>query len=549
MDVLLVDPPGPQKSGYNLGLAYLAGSLAPAGLSVGILDTNHCPDPEELCRDAVTTHRPRIVGVSIKSASQAVAARLAAAIRSVRREAVLVAGGPHVSLDPRDFIESTPEFDFAFAGECEEVFGRFVAAVLEEGPISPRLQGLQGLHRRGEEGAPSGEAAILQDLDGLAFPLLDAFLNLDVQKRPYQLLTSRGCPYPCSYCCVGEIYGRRWRARSPESVIAEIRHFISRYGNPTFEIDDDNFTLGLKRAKQLCRAMVEIPDLPGWCCPNGIRGDRMDPELAALMRQARCDTVAFGVESAVESVLRANQKRESLLAIRQAAATCRAYGIKTWGYFIIGLPGSTFAFDLESVRFAEDGPFDGRIYNLFIPYPGTSSWDWVQRNGRFLRDYRNTLHFGEQATPVFETADYPGTERALLHQLTETSLHRLPDCVIEALREPARRQTPAACVVGADTFLPDARRLLLGRIRAAEVRIADSDLGAEGEAFPEPEDAARLVIHPSSRAGKLGTAAQILSFLRRRRERVLFVLWVHVARGDSCRSAWSIAPTVWYASS
>jgi radical SAM superfamily enzyme YgiQ (UPF0313 family) len=541
LDVLLVDPPGLQKSGYNLGLAYLAGALGQSGVSVGIVDTNHCPDPEQACREHVEACRPRIVGLSIKSATCERARRLAAATRAVSPQTVLVAGGPHVSLDAVGFLESTAEFDFAFAGEAEEVFGRFVTSVLAAGVSSLDHQEFPGLTWREGDRARGGERALVRDLDGLSFPALHRFLNLDACRLPYQLLTSRGCPYPCSYCCVGEISSRRWRARSVEGVIAELRHFLLKYGNPSFEVDDDNFTLGLERAKRLCREMREIPSLPPWCCPNGIRGDRMDDELAELMRAANCDSVAFGVESAVESVLTANQKRESLAAIGQAAKVCRAKGIKTWGYFIVGLPQSTFDDDLQSVRFGQDGPFDGCIYNLFVPYPGTAAWDWVARNGRYLRDYRNTLHFGERATPVFDTPEYPAKERILLHQITETSLGRLPDTTIQVLREQVGREQPAICTIEADSYLPEAGARLLGSIPAACARIADGGADVLHFARGGQQWEVRLDTRLQGVWGKLTAAAQILRFVRQSRTSVLLLPYTPLFRvlflASGCRLA------------
>lgn len=518
LEVLLVDPPGLQKSGYNLGLAYLAGALERRGVSVGIVDTNHCPDPERTCRDYVESCQPRIVGVSVKSATHASARRLASAIRALRPDITLVAGGPHVSLDPAGFVESAPEYDFAFAGEAEEGFSRFAAELVGRGTTSPPRLAVPGLSWRDGNGVHGSEPALVQDLDALSFPALQRFLNLDPRRLPYQLLTSRGCPYLCSYCCVGRISGRRWRARSVESVIAEVRHFQRQHGNPSFEIDDDNFTLRVPRAKQLCRELAAIPDLPPWCCPNGIRADRMDDELAELMRRANCDSVAFGVESAAERVLTANQKHESLAAIRRAAETCRATGIKTWGYFIIGLPESTFAADLESVRFGEEGPFDGRIYNLLVPYPGTPAWAWVERHGRFLRDYRNTLHFGGEAEPVFDTPDYTAAERILMHQITESSLHRLPGPAIEEMRRQVIREEPAICTLEADSYRPGAAARLLGRSPGARVRLADGEANTITFVRGEREQEIRL-----TGRSKLSTAVRLLRFLRRERIEVLLL--------------------------
>lgn len=138
---------------------------------------------------------------------------------------------------------------------------------------------------------------LLKNLDDLPPPNFDYFDTVKGKIDQYPLITSRGCPYSCSYCCVPKIVGKKWRVRSPKKIIEELKHAKLKYGSKRFAILDDNFTLDIKRAKEFCKHLIDEKLDMGWECQSGIRCDRVDEELFKMMKKAGCDAVTLGIES------------------------------------------------------------------------------------------------------------------------------------------------------------------------------------------------------------------------------------------------------------
>lgn len=190
--------------------------------------------------------------------------------------------------------------------------------------------------------------------DDLPFPDFDLFDSIDVLRRRwsagewhYCLMTSHGCPFGCTYCAAR---GTRWRRRSAENCAEELRQARERWGIRSFQVIDDCFNAGLDHALAFCAAVAPL-GLP-WQCANGLRADRFSEELAAALKAAGCQTLSFGIESADPQVLEAVNKGETIEQIEAALEIARRYFDGVAGFFIIGLPGSSYQSDLASVRFA-----------------------------------------------------------------------------------------------------------------------------------------------------------------------------------------------------
>lgn len=327
-----------------------------------------------------------------------------------------IAGGPHATLAYEEFIRENREFEVAFVGESERLIVEFCHRIEANVPYDD----LNGLAYIGSGDklhfSPSKPE---EDLESLAFPRFESFYNTNPSKEPYHLLTSRGCPYSCTFCCVHAISGRKWRFRSPENIVAELEEAVGRYGIKEFEIDDDNFTLDIDRAKMFCNLLNRKKLGLRWFCPNGIRADRLDSELASLMAATGCHSVALGIESGDRDVLKMVRKGENLEDIERAVGYLKKAGIHTMGYFIIGLPGSTFETELETMRYEKRIGLDDSIYNLFLPYPETEAWKWVKQNGRFLRDYRCGYHFSDDNEFIFETKEFSIEDRMKVYLMTK----------------------------------------------------------------------------------------------------------------------------------
>jgi hypothetical protein len=248
-----------------------------------------------------------------------------------------------------------------------------------------------------------------ENLDLLPSPDLDAIEGFDWRDFRYPMVTSRGCPFECIYCCVNKLAGsRKWRARSAANVVDELEMVARTRGVTQFEIWDDNFTLNLNRAKEICRGIIRRGLKLSWYCHNGIRADRVDMELARLMARAGCTSVAFGIESGNREVFDTINKGEPLSAVVTAVKTVNRAGIKAVGYFLIGLPGDTLDKFVESVRFQRSLPLMHYVFGMLIPYPKTKVWDIVAERGRFLRDIMETQHFSDGVVPVsFELPEFP----------------------------------------------------------------------------------------------------------------------------------------------
>jgi anaerobic magnesium-protoporphyrin IX monomethyl ester cyclase len=385
MKIALIDPPG-DVSGFNAGLGYLSAALKAAGHEVRVVDFNNDSSHSRSRMNALLAWEPGIAGFSLKTNTNKAAMELAALFDKGKTK--IVAGGPGVTCEKDAFLRDYPVYDACFTGEAEETFAAHLADVV----AGKRAD--YGLHY------------LAAELDKLPFPDYSGFDTVSRIKRKYPLVTSRGCPYDCVYCSVNKISGRQWRKRSPENVIEELKQARGKYGIERFDVADDNFTMDLGRAKEICRLMIGARLGLKWGCINGIRADRVDEELLVLMKNAGCDVVWFGIESMNEEVFDSIKKGEKLDAVKKAVGYAKKAGISACGFFIAGLPGSTYEKDMKSLEKARELGLDESLWSLSTPYPHTELWDWSEKNAKWLADFRQTSFF-KRPKAVVETADYP----------------------------------------------------------------------------------------------------------------------------------------------
>ncbi len=401
MRICFIDPPGLVK-GLNTGLGYLASSLIQQGHQVKVLDLNNNARrvEERLCR----VKDSDVIGISIKSSTAQISQRIAGKLG--RKD--LICGGSHATIDGSNFLRSGTNFGLAVVGEGEETTLKLMNAIGKRS----LLQDVEGImFREDNEIVVNRRRGFITDLDSLPDPNYEVFDSFNGSVLHYPLVTSRGCPHNCSYCCVGEVSGKRWRHRTPERLVKELEFAKSNYGTKSFEILDDNFTYDMKRAKEFCQLMIDHEVDLKWACYNGIRADRLDEELVALMKEAGCRTVSIGVESLNNDVFNDIGKGETLDNVRCAVNLLNEHKIEVEGSFIIGLPGDTIERTMESIRLCKKMRFNKTVWNLFVPYPSTRAWDWVKANGRLLRDWTEGFHFGKEIKSVFETEDFKEAER------------------------------------------------------------------------------------------------------------------------------------------
>ncbi|MDI6721187.1 MAG: radical SAM protein [Candidatus Aenigmarchaeota archaeon] len=406
MKIVFIDPKGVWE-GLNNGIAYIDANIR-KDHDVKVVDFVNREGNEDKRLECVKD--ADYVGLSIKSFTLDESVRLALKIKKMNPGAKIIAGGPHIMVDGINFMKDNRGFDIAIRGEAE-----LASREILEKPFS-EVDGT--IYRENGEVKENCARKWIADLDNLKFPDYDSFdsVNYDgeihkIDKWP--LVTSRGCPYSCSYCNVPVVIGRKFRTRSGENIIKELRYAKEKYGCTEFKVLDDNFTLLMDRAKDVCRLFIEEKLNMKWTCPNGIRADRLDDELCELMVKAGCYSVSIGVESGDPEVFRKINKGEKLEDVERGILTAKRAGLKVHGFFILGLVGSTYEADKRSMDFVKKVGLDSASWGILVPYPGTEVWNQVRSdpNVRMLRDWKEGFHIGARPKPVFDTQEYPAEQR------------------------------------------------------------------------------------------------------------------------------------------
>ncbi|MBI3734751.1 MAG: radical SAM protein [Chloroflexi bacterium] len=423
MKVVLINPkfhlPIDTRTTPHLGLAYLAAVSERRGDEVFVYDA----DVEDEPLDRFTLRvKPDLVGITANTPQVKQAWRAAEAIKDVWDVPVVI-GGPHPSVLP-DESACKRAIDIVVEGEGEDTWidlsnrleefkrsaPRFKAAdlldagnALLESVFGITYQTNDGKVRRNPERPP------IMDLDSLPFPAyryfkMERYSSLQPAtdavdgSKSFSLLTSRGCPYRCTFCSQS-IMPIKWRARSPANVVAEFRHLIKDLGAQEIGLLDDSANIRTKRLHELCDQLVaEGLNTVPWIMINGIRANLADTVTLGKMKAAGCKRVAFGVETGDENILISIDKRINHQTIRQAFKNAKKVGLETMGFFIIGLPGDTAETMEKTIKFAiELDPLVAN-FSMMTPYPGTTVYEIATQKGRMLmKDWDDYVFFEGKA--------------------------------------------------------------------------------------------------------------------------------------------------------
>lgn len=375
-----------------LGILCLGASLrARLGAEVRLLDAYFEPDAEGAVRAAVRELKPDAVGFSCLTAEYPLALKMAAAAKGESPGIPVLLGGPHPTSDPEAVLRDGA--DAAVIGEGEETLIDLVRLIVSEGPRwrEPELlRGVPGLAFRAEGKTEfSARRPPIQDLDALPFPawdLLDYRRYWQVSgmstmgKRAYlPLATSRGCPYHCVFC--HRIFGKAFRARSPESV-AEEAALIKKLGAGHLEFYDDIANLDASRFARILELLAARgPDL-ALSFPNGLRADLLDEPQIDLLKRAGAREVSVAVETAVPRLQKMLDKNLSLEKTTRAINLLADRRIFTRGFFMLGLPTETAAEMMETIRYAHRSRLHMAFFFTPNPYPNTELYEMFAKAGR-----------------------------------------------------------------------------------------------------------------------------------------------------------------------
>lgn len=393
-----------------LGMLYIAAYLRRHGdVDVRIIDMSPARLAYEDLHEQIAAHNPDWLGISALTFESDGLHRVAKIAKQVRPDMPVVVGGPHPSAYT-DKVMEDPNVDYAIIGEGEIAAERLGQALRDGGNVDD----IEGLAWR-ENGSVriNPHETYIEDLDALPFPAWDlidipAYKTFDRMSRSgvhdYMVIfTTRACPFKCLYC--HKMFGKGFRKRSPESVLAEIRKLHDEFGVRELEIIDDIFNCDLPRAKQIFDMIIASGMKLRLTFPNGVRGDHMDEEFLAKARQAGVVFMAFAVETASPRLQKKLKKNIDLVKIKRNISLALKYGIFCHGFFMLGFPTETREELLATSNFALES--DLHTANIFVvnPYEGTGLAEWAREIGRpVLTDFERN-YFSKEFVNLTEVSD------------------------------------------------------------------------------------------------------------------------------------------------
>ncbi|MFC1514810.1 B12-binding domain-containing radical SAM protein [Candidatus Omnitrophota bacterium] len=424
-----------------LGLGYLAASLEAKGHVVAIIDCVVRGLKGQALLRAVKKSKPELVGITVMSAYYARAKKIVSDIkRSIG--CVIVIGGPHVSALPEFSMEDT-EADFAVVGEGEETFGELLSRLEAKDKNFLSIKGI--CYRNPAVGKITRTPAreLVDDLNRIPFPAWHLIAPDKYPPTPQgffykrfptaPVITSRGCPYECSFCASAVTWRRTIRKRSAKNIADEIELLVNKFGVKEIHFVDDNFSFSREHTLAICDELIKRKLAILWACTNGLRIDTLDKELLAAMKKAGCYFISVGVESGSQDILDRTNKNLSLKALPGIIMMIKEAGIKIGGFFIIGLPGETRLSLNKTLRLARKLPFDKAQFSRFTPLPGTLEWDhWPGGKELHSLDWSTFRYYGDSP---YSTGELSNRELACLQRRAFWQFYLRPATVLEVLKE------------------------------------------------------------------------------------------------------------------
>ncbi|MFO0566143.1 MAG: radical SAM protein [Polyangiaceae bacterium] len=331
-----------------------------------------------------------VYGMSCWTANRRGVGYVARLLKSIRPRSTVVVGGPHATPLALEMLEHHPSIDLVTRGESEDTF----AEILERLGRSAPLDGIRGTAYR-RDGTPvlAPDRAAITNLDSLECP--HRYFETHI------VMTSRGCPWQCTFCGAEASWGRGFRGHGIPYVVESFAQALQRLPVKMLQIKDDTFTANRKRALEICRGIRERGLQFLWSCDT--RVDVLSEELLREMRLAGCQRLSLGVESGAQSVLDAIQKKISVQEIVDAAQMAKKFGIRTRFYMMLGNRGETEQTFQETLDFLERAQPHEYLFSCLSIYPGTSDFDDAEKAGWLRRSEYFTGDFQELKTPFDST--------------------------------------------------------------------------------------------------------------------------------------------------
>jgi len=397
-----------------LGFMYMAGLLEKDAFKVKILD---CPlyynlrkkidkntvkiglFSEQIERE-IRDFQPDIVGVNCSfTMFEQDSFEIIDLVKKINNKIIVVVGGSHASSNTNHVMRNK-NIDLAVVGEGELT----MLEIAQKFRDKKRLDNINGtaLIKSGKL-IINKPRELIQNLDTLepSWHLLD-FKKYFEHPDNYQvtmrspsvnIVTSRGCPGNCKFCSVHTVWGRKWRAMSPEKVLSQIELLYKKYGIRHFRFNDDNMTLDKKRILKICRGIISKKLDIRWDTPSGVAMWTLDEEVLTAMKNSGYYRISLGIESGCENTLKYIGKAVDLEKANRLINYCHKIRLWVASFFIIGFPYEGPEEIKETVSFIINSKINFPFIFVAQPYPGTEMYQDFLKEGLLERGFKETSTF------------------------------------------------------------------------------------------------------------------------------------------------------------
>jgi len=344
-----------------IGLYYIGALLLSHGHEVNILNLYNFQNKHEEIASIIDEYAPEMIGLSVLQANRLGAAEIAKIAKTLNPNLRVVFGGVAANYLWRHFLENYPEVDYVIRGEGEETFLELANALSQNLPVS----NIKGLAWRASKGIVfNGSRSFLQSIDSIPNP---------AKFFQYQhVVSSRGCPWNCTFCGSPRFWKRQVRFHSPTYFVDQLE-LLAAKNIKHFYVSDDTFTLDKKRVIQICKKILQRKLNISWVAIS--RVNLVDDEILYWMRRAGCIQISYGVESGSKSIRKIFKKNISDSEIEQAFHASTKMGILPRAYFIYGSPGENDSTINASIQLMKKiRPLSSVFYILDL-FPGTELYE------------------------------------------------------------------------------------------------------------------------------------------------------------------------------
>lgn len=400
--ILLIDATAVPKDSPFLsqpvGLISMAAVLRQHGHTVRVHD---CKLDVGSLPGLLIQYDPQIVGIRSLSVFTNVLSWVAQVVQQTLPGVRIVVGGPHATLNPEDALRRCGPGSIAVLGEGEVTILQLVDALVGGAGLA-ELDSVAGLARYVDgELMRTAPRPMIKDLDSLPFPAYDLlpmeeYFTLhhggtSATGRTMTALTSRGCPFGCSFC--HNIFGRRFRAQSAGLVVDQLGYLTRKYNLEEVELHDDAFNTRRDRVLDICHGLQRLGSPVALAFPNGLRGDQLDREQLLELRLAGTHHMALSPETASPRLQQMLGKKMDLERLARAADICHELGIFTVGYFMLGFPTETEEEIKATIDWACAGAFHTASFFVVNPFPGTRLYELARQSGKLPVDMPTASYF------------------------------------------------------------------------------------------------------------------------------------------------------------